>query len=99
MMAAPKRENRHEEWVDVDFSDQSFGWFGAYGGTFLRCNFSGTSFQRFSVGHDEQTRFVDCVFRRTRFPLMNTYLGDARFERCVFDGARLRDLRLDATEF
>jgi hypothetical protein len=32
-------------------------------------------------------------------PLNNTYFRDSRFERCVFDGARLRDLRLDNTEF
>jgi hypothetical protein len=95
----PRRENRHEEWVDVDFSGQSFDWFGAYGGAFVRCRFSDTSFAQFSVGHEAQTRFVDCVFRRTRFPLGNTLFGNARFERCVFDNARLRDLRLDAAEF
>lgn len=92
-------EHRHEELADVDFSGQSFDTFGAYGGTFLRCDFSETSFGKFSVGHQGQTRFVDCVFRRTRFPLGNTYLGNARFERCVFDGARLRDLRIDGSEF
>ncbi|MET7401084.1 pentapeptide repeat-containing protein [Dactylosporangium sp. NPDC005572] len=98
-MELPRRENRHEEWVDVDFSGQSFDWFGAYGGAFVRCRFAETSFERFGVGRGTQTRFVDCVFRRTRFPLFNTSFHDARFERCVFDHARLRDLRLDAAEF
>jgi hypothetical protein len=94
-----KRENRHEEWVDVDFSHQAFGWFGAFGGTLVRCDFSETSFEQFSVGHERQTQFVDCRFQRTRFPLGNTMFHDARFQRCVFDGARLRDLRVDSAEF
>jgi hypothetical protein len=94
-----RRENRFEAWADVDLAGQSFDWFGAYGGVFLRCDFSETTFQQFSVGHEKQTRFVECVFRRTRFPLANTYFGDVRFERCVFDGARLRDLRVDTAEF
>ena len=98
-MELPRRENRNEEWADVDFSSQSFDWFGAYGGTFLRCDFTEASFRQFSVGHERQTRFVDCTFRRTRFPLGNTWLHDARFERCLFDGARLRDLRVDGAEF
>jgi hypothetical protein len=73
--------------------------FTKYGGTFLRCDFSEASFQQFSVGHQRQTRFVDCRFRRTRFPLDNTFFGDSRFERCLFDGARLRNLHVDAAEF
>ena len=88
-----------EEHVDVDFSGRSFDRFARSGGVFLRCDFSETSFQQFSGGHGAQTRFVDCVFRRTRFPLGNTHFGTARFERCLFDGARLRDLRVDAAEF
>lgn len=92
-------EHRHVELADVDFSGRSFDTFGAYGGTFIRCDFTETSFGKFSIGHQGQTRFIDCVFRRTRFPLGGTYLGNARFERCVFDNARLRDLRLDTTEF
>ncbi|MEV4138476.1 hypothetical protein AB0J72_40685 [Dactylosporangium sp. NPDC049742] len=92
-------EHRHVELADVDFSGRSFDTFGAYGGTFLRCNFSETSFGKFSVGHQGQTRFVDCVFRRTRFPLGNTYLGDARFERCLFDGAQIRELDTECAEF
>lgn len=91
---------RHEgRYADVDFSNRSFGVFTEYGGTFLRCDFSEASFEQFSVGHQGQTRFVDCRFQRTRFPLGNTFFGDSRFERCVFDGARLRDLRVDAAEF
>jgi hypothetical protein len=92
-------EHRHKELADVDFSGQTFDTFGAYGGTFLRCDFTDTSFGRFSVGHQGQTHFVDCVFQRTRFPLGNTYFGNTRFERCRFDHARLRDLRIDSAEF
>jgi hypothetical protein len=95
-LRAPGRENRY---TDVDFSNRSLGAFIKYGGEFLRCDFSEASFEQFSVGHQGQTRFVDCRFRRTRFPLGNTFFGDARFERCVFDGAQLRGLHVDAAEF
>ncbi|MFF5225834.1 hypothetical protein [Dactylosporangium sp. NPDC000521] len=39
------------------------------------------------------------MFRRTRFPLGNTYLGDVRFERCLFDNARIRELNTECAEF
>ena len=38
-----------------------------------------------------ETVYRDCVFTRTQFPV-NAYFGNARFERCVFDRARLRGL-------
>ena len=98
-VTAADRVHRHEEIADADLSGMSFGGFLVYGGAFVRCDFSEASFEQFTVGHEAQTRFLDCTFRRTRFPLGNTYFGNARFERCVFDGARLRDLRLHETEF
>lgn len=37
------------------------------------------------------TLYRECVFARSRIP-PRALFGNARFERCVFDGARLRDL-------
>lgn len=93
-------EIRDENWVGRDLSGQELGFFVADGSTFERCDFSGTSFEKFLVGHKRPTRFVDCTFRRTRFPLRNLHLRQVRFERCVFDGAQLRGMRTDTmTEF
>lgn len=97
-MRPPSWTTRDEEHVDSDFSGRVFGSVLAYGGTFTRCDFSDTSFESFSAGHETTTRFVDCRFRRTRFPLRNTHLFDVRLERCVFDGARIRDMRFSTVD-
>jgi len=39
-----------------------------------------------------QTIYEDCVFRRTRFDPANTWFGSARFIRCLFDRAWLREI-------
>jgi uncharacterized protein YjbI with pentapeptide repeats len=91
----------HARMVDVDFSGLRFSTFLAHDSLFERCDFSRTAFDHASLGAtghggrrwDEQTWPVtvyrECVFTRTRL-LPQTFWGNARFERCVFDGARLR---------
>jgi uncharacterized protein YjbI with pentapeptide repeats len=39
-----------------------------------------------------QTTYEECIFRRTRFDPYNTHFGNARFVRCLFDRAWLRDM-------
>ena len=39
-----------------------------------------------------QTIYEDCVFRRTKFDPANTFFGSARFVRCFFDRAWLREM-------
>ncbi|GAB2826438.1 hypothetical protein GCM10027176_33550 [Actinoallomurus bryophytorum] len=88
--------------VDVDFSGLRFSSFGAYDSVFERCDFSRTAFDNVGFGAttaDEQwdrlawpaTLYRECVFARTRIP-PEAFFGNARFERCLFEGARLRDL-------
>ncbi|MBX6355481.1 MAG: pentapeptide repeat-containing protein [Micromonosporaceae bacterium] len=87
--------------VDVDFSGLRFSHFVAYDSVFERCDFSRTAFDHASMGatgHGGRqwdgrtwpvTVYRECRFTRTRL-LPDTFWGNARFERCVFDGARLR---------
>ncbi|MEU1244250.1 hypothetical protein ABZ388_28190 [Micromonospora parva] len=89
--------------VGVDFSGLRFPSFLAHDSVFERCDFSRTAFDHVLFGAtgyggerwDElswpETVFRECVFARTRIP-PEAYFGNVRFERCAFDGARLRDL-------
>ncbi|SCF29219.1 Pentapeptide repeat-containing protein [Micromonospora viridifaciens] len=89
--------------VGVDFSGLRFSGFLAHDSVFESCDFSRTAFDHVLFGAtgygggrwDElswpATVYRECVFSRTRIP-PQAYFGNARFERCVFDGARLRDL-------
>jgi uncharacterized protein YjbI with pentapeptide repeats len=47
----------------------------------------------------EQTVYQECLFRQTRFDPNNTYFGNVRFVRCVFDRAWLRKLFTWTAEF
>jgi uncharacterized protein YjbI with pentapeptide repeats len=87
--------------VNVDFSATRFADFAAHGSEFEGCDFSGTVFERLTMGQTSmrgqwdgarwpQSVFRDCVFRRTRLASW-TFFGNVRFERCVFDRSRLRD--------
>ncbi|MFD4635915.1 pentapeptide repeat-containing protein [Lentzea sp. NPDC058436] len=88
----------------VDFSAMRFARFTAHDSALSECDFTGTVFDDVSLGATTgltetpwdrrnwpRTTYRDCVFRRTRFA-RHTYFGNARFERCLFDGARLRDV-------
>ncbi|GLY77065.1 pentapeptide repeat-containing protein [Actinoallomurus iriomotensis] len=88
--------------VDVDFSGLRLFRFAAHDSVFERCDFSQAAFDNVSFGATAAdgrwdrgtwpaTLYRECVFARTRIP-PQAFFGNARFERCVFDGARLRDL-------
>lgn len=46
-----------------------------------------------------QTLYEECLFASTRFDPNNTYFGNARFVRCIFDHAWLRKLFTRTAEF
>ncbi|GAA3221158.1 hypothetical protein GCM10020216_032350 [Nonomuraea helvata] len=89
--------------VNVDFTETRFVGFNAYGSEFDGCDFSGTAFEQPLMGSTgtgiggqqwdgatwPQTVYRNCTFRRTRFAEQTSF-GNVRFERCVFDGSRLR---------
>lgn len=90
---------------NVNFSGQTFASFSAHDSLFERCAFSEVVFDSVSFGAtchggrrwDETTWpatvYRECVFARTWLPVATPpFLGNARFERCVFDRARLRGL-------
>ncbi len=96
----------------VDFSRNRFGvrldvigGFHADRSTFVGCDFRGVKFERATFGgFDDQSVYRDCSFddatlvdRQTTLAL---HLGNARFERCSFDGAKIRGwLPADLAEF
>lgn len=100
--------------IGVDFSGLRFESFSAHGSVFENCDFSEAAFDRLSLGATfaedgkwerewdrvtwQQTVYRNCVFRRTRLA-SHTYFGNARFEGCLFDGARLRDIDMPQAEF
>ncbi len=93
----------HARMVEVDLSGLRFSSFLAYDSVFERCDFTRAAFDHVLFGATGYggyrwdrltwpvTVYRECVFSRTRIPAQ-AYFGNARFERCVFDGARLRDL-------
>lgn len=75
---------------DADFREASFGHFSARGCLFERCDFRGTTlderFRTFFAGAPQN------VFRACRFEEADMRAigpGQARFEVCAFDGARI----------
>ncbi|MBQ0896029.1 pentapeptide repeat-containing protein [Micromonospora sp. U56] len=93
----------HARIVDVDFSGLRFSSFGAHDSLFERCDFTRTAFDHVSFGATgyggerwdgltwPATVYRECVFARTHIP-PQAFFGNARFERCIFDRARLRGL-------
>ncbi|ETK33132.1 hypothetical protein MPTA5024_26390 [Microbispora sp. ATCC PTA-5024] len=87
----------------VDFSGLHFDEFSSFASEFDGCDFSETTFGTFSGGASgvggtlfsgqtwPQSVYRNCVFRRTRFP-QPVFLGNVRFEKCVFDRSRLRGM-------
>jgi uncharacterized protein YjbI with pentapeptide repeats len=100
--------------IGGDFSGLRFERFSAHSSVFENCDFSGAAFDQLSLGATlaedgnwdrewdrarwPQTVYRNCVFRRTRLA-SQTYFGNARFEGCLFDGARLRDFDIPQAEF
>jgi uncharacterized protein YjbI with pentapeptide repeats len=84
----------------VDFSKARFGIFAAVGSRFAACDFRGVRFgSAGSFGSGSlQSVYIDCRFDgadlRKRW-----MVGNVRFERCTFDGARIHDWWADASEF
>lgn len=96
--------------IGVDFSGLKFERFAAHNSVFENCDFSEATFDQLSLGSTicdggkwdrvswPQTVYRNCVFRRTRLA-SQTFFGNARFEGCLFDGARLRDFDILQAEF
>jgi uncharacterized protein YjbI with pentapeptide repeats len=90
--------------VQVDISDWTFESFRSFNSVFERCDFSRVTFESVALGSTgpagtqwnhvawPQSVYRDCVFERTRFGSDNTFFGNARFERCLFDRAKLRKM-------
>ncbi len=88
----------------VDFREARIGLFAAYHSTFEDCDFTGarfaaTHFGLTGAGEGQwdgrrwpQTVYRRCDFTRVRFPTGNTFWGNARFEQCLFDRAKLRGM-------
>jgi hypothetical protein len=76
-------------FVRCDFSDTSFFQLG-FGQPQIQKDFM----RSIAVGDPRypQTIYEDCVFRRTKFDPANTSFGSARFVRCLFDRAWLREI-------
>lgn len=90
--------------VNVDFSGWTFDDLGSFNSVFEGCDFSRVTFEQAGFGSTgpigtqwnnvawPQSVYRDCVFERTRFGADNTFFGNARFERCLFDRAKLRKM-------
>lgn len=84
--------------LNVDFSGLKFATFSAFDSVFVDCDFTEAAFDDMSLGSVgasrrpwRQTTYRGCTFRRTRFA-PHPHFGNARFEGCQFDRARLRKL-------
>jgi hypothetical protein len=79
---------RASRLVDVDLSAQRPAVFKAFASTFEWCDLTGASLRAGSMGAGaEPTVWRGCRFRKS--DLRGILPGTARFEECLFDGARL----------
>jgi uncharacterized protein YjbI with pentapeptide repeats len=76
-------------FVRCDFSDATFFQLG-FGQPQVQKDY----LRPIAVGDPRypQTVYEDCIFRRTKFDPANTHFGNARFVRCLFDRAWLREM-------
>lgn len=85
---------------DIDFRRVTFSSFRLAGALFERCDFGRARFAAEYVsyiGDGLASTFRDCSFERA--DLRHAEPGLSRFERCVFDGARMHDWISEAAEF
>lgn len=82
----------------VDLSGLRFDPLHIRGSRLVGCDFSKSRFVSGSLGIVDQTVFEDCSFDRADLRGA-TLLGNARFVRCTFRGARIRGWRADYAEF
>ncbi|WP_203825839.1 pentapeptide repeat-containing protein [Actinoplanes palleronii] len=92
----------HARMIDVDFTGVWFISFVGHDSVFERCDFTRTHLDHVLLGATgyggrrwdgrswPETVFRERDFTRTRMP-PDTYFGNARFDRCVFDCGSLRD--------
>jgi hypothetical protein len=81
---------------DVDFSGLVFECFTAERSVFERCDFESATIRYGPLGL-RGTVFQDCSFDRA--DLRGVDPGEARFERCTFDGAQIAKWMTDCAEF
>jgi len=93
----------------VDLSRLRFDSFWAYDSEFVRCDFTRAVFGRAGLAATtaEQrwdgrswpvTAYRECDFTRTRLP-PRAFLGNARFENCLFDSAFVRTASTQEAQF
>lgn len=85
---------------DVDFGRATFSNLRSGGTLFERCDFSQVRFAADYASYlcvGPVSTFRDCSFERA--DLRHTDPGLSRFERCVFDGAKMHDWVSEAAEF
>lgn len=95
-----------EEWVifagvtfeRVDLRGARFRPFGAQASTFIDCDFTGAKFSTGSFGSLGRSVYRNCRFERADLRGI-TLVGNARFERCSFVGAKIEGWRADCAEF
>lgn len=87
--------------IDVDLSGMSFESFRVRESTFERCDFrrfrSPKTVPAFGSQAPRQTVYRECRFENA--DLRHPLLGEARFERCVFDGAKIERWASTHAEF
>jgi hypothetical protein len=74
---------------DVDFSGNRFWNFWTDSSRFSRCDFRDVKFDALRLGNNEGTVFSDCIFDRADLSADGA-LGRVRFERCSFEGSKVR---------
>jgi hypothetical protein len=80
----------HEQLRGADFSGRKLVHFSSAGSRFEACRFDGTKLRSFSFGEGrEVSEYIDCSFDGTRLTFAPA--GYARFVRCTFLDADLRD--------
>lgn len=78
--------------VNVDFAAVQLSRLEVRSSVLEGCDFTRAAFDSLDLGWGTgQSVYRDCLFRRTRFAA-HTFWGNTRFERCLFDGARLRNM-------
>lgn len=81
----------------VDFSGLNFEYLAAAGSTFVDCDFTRCRFESGSLSGSLTTLFQRCRFDRLRPGAL--LWGVSRFEACSFGDLRLKDWRVESTEF
>ena len=84
-----------DEWRNKCDDDAAFLWhfyeeFDFHTCRFTNCKWVHSKFYRSSF---RESHFIDCTFDDCKFYGQHTYLGPAKFERCIFEKCLIKDVQ------